>query len=131
MIDSLGKRYIYLEEEGYKFKIASFVNEIKQWINSALTLIPNCFLAQSEKYLEDGLEDVFNFKTGDEKLSLGIPVPGDDGHLIYVWLMLCLVILVIMRTLLNPNHCWKHLHFKTPIFLFGVFRIAKYLEKIF
>lgn len=85
MIDSLGKRYIYLEEEGYKFKIAPFINEIKRWISSALTLIPNCFLAQSEKYLEDGLEDVSISRPAAKNFHWGIPVPGDDGHLIYVW----------------------------------------------
>ncbi|MES3005878.1 MAG: methionine--tRNA ligase [Patescibacteria group bacterium] len=74
-----------IEEENYFFKLSKYTERIKKAIETGeLEVMPvsrkNEILAQ----LGRGLDDV-SFSRPAKTLGRGIPVPGDDSQIIYVW----------------------------------------------
>lgn len=74
-----------LKEENYFFKLSKYTGEIKGKIESGeLRIIPETRRNEILALLERGLEDV-SFSRPASKVTVGIPVPGDDTQRIYVW----------------------------------------------
>ncbi len=74
-----------LKEENYFFKLSKYTERIKEKIKSGeLEIIPEGRKNEILALLEKGLEDV-SFSRSAEKMSVGIPVPGDPSQKIYVW----------------------------------------------
>jgi methionyl-tRNA synthetase len=74
-----------IAEKNYFFRLSKYSDEIKKRINSGeLTIYPekwkNSFLA----LIKNGLTDV-SFSRDKKQLPWGIPVPGDDDQVMYVW----------------------------------------------
>lgn len=75
-----------LEEENYFFKLSRYSDQIKKMIESDEVLV----LPESRKKEmlniigEEGLKDV-SFSRPKNVLPWGIPVPGDDTQVMYVW----------------------------------------------
>ncbi len=74
-----------IEEENYFFRLSRYADEIKKKIESnELKIIPG---ARKNEILAmiDGAEDI-SFSRPAEKLGgWGLPVAGDESHLMYVW----------------------------------------------
>lgn len=80
-----GKAPELVEEENYFFKLSRYTDEIKRRIESGeLVITPDERRHEILALLEQGLEDV-SFSRPREKLSWGIPVPGDESQVQYVW----------------------------------------------
>ncbi|MEK7566077.1 MAG: methionine--tRNA ligase, partial [Patescibacteria group bacterium] len=74
-----------VEEENWFFKLSKYSQALKEKINSGeLNIVPESRKNEILSLLNEGLEDI-SFSRPKEKLSWGIPVPGDESQIIYVW----------------------------------------------
>jgi methionyl-tRNA synthetase len=77
--------YEKIEEENYFFKLSAFGPQIKQAIETnQLYVVPETRKHEILSVLNEGLEDISVSRPKD-KISWGIPVPGDDSQVMYVW----------------------------------------------
>lgn len=75
----------HINEENYFFAFSQFQNQLLDLYkkNEAL-VIPGFRFNEIKSFVESGLQD-FSISRLKEKMSWGIPVPGDDDHVMYVW----------------------------------------------
>ena len=74
-----------IKEENYFFKLSKYTPVIKRKIESGeLKIIPESRRREILSLLGEGLQDV-SFSRPRTPSSLGIPVPGDDSQVMYVW----------------------------------------------
>ncbi len=74
-----------VKEENYFFKLSNYTEQIKNKIqNDELKIYPETRKNEILALLERGLEDV-SFSRPKTKVSWGVPVPGDDTQVMYVW----------------------------------------------
>lgn len=77
--------YQKLEEENYFFKLSQYNDRIKQAIESnELRIVPQSKRNEILSLLKEGLEDI-SISRPKDKLEWGVPVPGDDTQVMYVW----------------------------------------------
>ncbi|HWB33966.1 MAG TPA: methionine--tRNA ligase [Candidatus Paceibacterota bacterium] len=78
----------FIREENYFFKLSKYTDTIKEKITSGeLRIIPETRKNEILSLLDEGLQDV-SFsrpRKADWPKGLGIPVPGDDSQVMYVW----------------------------------------------
>lgn len=74
-----------IEEENYFFKFSKYQKPLLElYEKNPEFVIPESRLNEIKKFAEAGLED-FSISRLKEKMPWGIPVPGDDKHVMYVW----------------------------------------------
>lgn len=74
-----------IEEENYFFRLSKYAEKIKEKITSGeLAIIPESGKRESLALCESGLLDV-SFSRPEGAIPWGIPVPDDQGHMMYVW----------------------------------------------
>lgn len=79
------KQYEKLKEENYYLKIADFKETIKEAIESdKMLILPEFRKKEILKLLEDS-PDV-SISRPKEQLEWGVPVPGDESQVMYVWM---------------------------------------------
>jgi methionyl-tRNA synthetase len=90
-LDSEGNCPVHLvkpevvEEENWFFRLSGYTDAIRGKISSGeLTIYPETRKNEILALLDRGLEDV-SFSRPKSKVSWGIPVPGDDEQVMYVW----------------------------------------------
>lgn len=77
--------YEKLKEANYFFKASAFSTAVKQAIETdAFRIIPVSRKNEILSILKTGLEDISVSRPKD-KINWGIPVPGDDSQVMYVW----------------------------------------------
>ncbi len=77
--------YEKLREENYIFALSKFTAQIKQAIETdAYRIVPDSRKNEILALLNSGLEDI-SISRPINKISWGIPVPGDDSQVMYVW----------------------------------------------
>jgi methionyl-tRNA synthetase len=77
--------YEKIEEENYFFKLSSFGPQIKQAIETKQFYVaPESRQHEILAVINEGLEDI-SVSRPKEKIGWGIPVPGDDSQVMYVW----------------------------------------------
>lgn len=80
-----GKPYQKLEEENYFFKLSKYAAAITEKVTSdELHIIPQSRKNEILMLFKDGLQDI-SISRPKDKISWGIPVPGDDSQVMYVW----------------------------------------------
>jgi len=73
-------------EENWFFKLSKYALEIEKFILSgALPITPETRKNEVLSFLHSGVEDV-SFSRPAEKMTWGIPVPGDETQKMYVWI---------------------------------------------
>ena len=73
------------EEENYFFKFSGYTEKLKAFYEANPTfVIPDFRFNEMRAFVERGLED-FSISRLKSKMSWGVPVPGDDEHVMYVW----------------------------------------------
>ena len=78
--------YQRLSEENYYFKTSAFSEQVRRAIESGkMKIIPEFRKKEFLELMKDGLQDV-SISRPRKNLSWGIPVPGDDSQVMYVWL---------------------------------------------
>ncbi|MFH1012394.1 MAG: methionine--tRNA ligase [Candidatus Peregrinibacteria bacterium] len=74
-----------LKEENYFFKLSRYSGQIAELLESnALQIIPEFRKNEILTMAKEGLHDV-SFSRPRNVLPWGVPVPGDDTHVMYVW----------------------------------------------
>lgn len=75
----------YIEEENWFFKLSAFREKLLALYAAHPDLVvPETRYNEMKRLVEQGLEDM-SISRSKERLSWGIPVPGDEGQVIYVW----------------------------------------------
>jgi methionyl-tRNA synthetase len=81
-----GHAVVYISEDNYKFKLSAFQERILEWLDSDPNLIiPHSKANEVRNFVLSGLKDLSVSRPSD-RIEWGIPVPGNKGHVIYVWL---------------------------------------------
>lgn len=74
-----------IDEENYFFKFSEFQKPLLDfYANHPDFVIPDFRFNEIKSFVERGLED-FSISRLKSKMSWGVPVPGDDDHVMYVW----------------------------------------------
>jgi len=74
-----------VKEENYFFKLSKYTDSVKEKINSGeVVVMPETRKKEIMSFLEEGLEDI-SFSRPKDIVPWGIPVPGDDSQVMYVW----------------------------------------------
>jgi len=74
-----------IDEENYFFKFSEFQKPLLELYKSHKDfVVPDFRFNEIKRFVEEGLQD-FSISRLKEKLPWGVPVPGDDDHVMYVW----------------------------------------------
>jgi methionyl-tRNA synthetase len=78
-----------IEEENYFFKFSSFGDKLialydEKDDRKRHHIVPEFRMNEMREFIKRGLED-FSISRLKSKMSWGIPVPGDEAHVMYVW----------------------------------------------
>jgi methionyl-tRNA synthetase len=77
--------YEKIEEENYFFKLSKYGPQIKAAIeDGSFKIVPQTKANEILSLINSGLEDI-SISRPKEKIGWGIPVPGDDTQVMYVW----------------------------------------------
>lgn len=77
--------YEKLEEENYFFNLNKYAEPVQKAIESdSFRVLPVTRKHEILSVIKSGLEDI-SISRPKEKLSWGVPVPGDDSQVMYVW----------------------------------------------
>ncbi len=72
-------------EENYYFRFSTYQTALLElYIKQPDFVVPKERLHEIQVFVEGGLKD-FSISRRREKLSWGVPVPGDEDHVMYVW----------------------------------------------
>lgn len=74
-----------INEENYFFKFSAFTEKLSKFYeDNPSFVIPDTRYNEIKAFVARGLED-FSISRLKLKMSWGVPVPGDDEHVMYVW----------------------------------------------
>ncbi|XP_017892573.1 methionine--tRNA ligase, mitochondrial-like [Ceratina calcarata] len=74
----------WTEEDGYKFRLTSFVDDLKYWLKDENVIQPAMYRNSLVFWLDD-LRDL-SISRPVERVPWAIRTPSDESHTIYVWL---------------------------------------------
>ncbi|MBI3588997.1 MAG: methionine--tRNA ligase [Candidatus Liptonbacteria bacterium] len=75
-----------VEEENYFFKLSKYAKEIESRIqNGELIILPEGRKREVLSFIRGGLNDLSISRSKERAESWGVPVPGDDSQVQYVW----------------------------------------------
>lgn len=78
--------YERVSEENYYFKLSEFSERIREALDKRkFEIVPEFRKKEFLNLLDSGLRDV-SISRPKKSLSWGVPVPGDDGQVMYVWI---------------------------------------------
>ena len=73
-----------IEEENYFFKLSNYQNYLEEYLEQEGVIEPEWRRQEALNFVKGGLED-FSISREVSRMDWGIPVPGDDEQVIYVW----------------------------------------------
>ncbi len=74
-----------IDEENYFFKFSEFGNKLLKLYESRPDfVVPDFRFNEIKAFVSRGLQD-FSISRQKSKMSWGVPVPGDEDHVMYVW----------------------------------------------
>lgn len=80
-----GKDLEIIEEENYFFKFSAFSEKLLDFYEKNPNfVVPENRFKEIKNFVKGGLQD-FSISRLKEKMPWGVPVPGDDEHVMYVW----------------------------------------------
>ncbi len=79
------KEVTEIEEENYFFKLSKYSDQIRDLIESDTVRVrPESRKREILSMIDEGLRDV-SFSRQVDKMDWGVPIPGDEEHVMYVW----------------------------------------------
>ncbi|MBY0110971.1 methionine--tRNA ligase [Patescibacteria group bacterium] len=78
------KEPVLLKEENYFFRFSKYQDALLGYLSRPTSVVPEWRREEALNFVKGGLED-FSISREKERLSWGIPVPGDDTQVMYVW----------------------------------------------
>jgi methionyl-tRNA synthetase len=73
-----------IEEENYFFRLSNYGDKLLEYLQREKSILPEWRREEAINFVKSGLED-FSISREKERLSWGIPVPGDESQVMYVW----------------------------------------------
>ncbi len=73
-----------ISEENYFFKFSNYQEALVGYLSRPDVVIPEWRREEALTFVKGGLED-FSISREKARLSWGVPVPGDDSQVMYVW----------------------------------------------
>lgn len=74
-----------IKEENYFFKFSAFQKDLLDLYEQRPDFVtPDFRFNEIKRFVADGLED-FSISRSKKRMSWGVPVPGDDDQVMYVW----------------------------------------------
>src|SRR6185369_1607690 len=70
--------------ENYFFRLSKYKKEILEYLENKKSTMPEWRRAEAKSYVEEGMED-FSISRDKKRIAWGIPIPGDDTQVMYVW----------------------------------------------
>lgn len=78
------KAPVELEEENYFFAFKKYEAYLLEYLSRPDVIVPEWRREEAIQFVKGGLED-FSISRERKRLSWGVPVPGDDEQVMYVW----------------------------------------------
>jgi len=79
-----GKPVEEVEEENYFFKLSNYQNYLEEYLSRPGVIVPEWRREEAVNFVKKGLQD-FSISRQRTRLDWGVPVPGDDDQVMYVW----------------------------------------------
>ena len=73
-----------VEEENYFFKLENYRKQLLVYLENEKSILPEWRRKEAIEFVRDAMED-FSISRSKKRLSWGIPIPGDDTQVMYVW----------------------------------------------
>jgi len=73
-----------IEEENYFFKLSNYQDYLEEYLSKEGVIVPEWRRQEAINFVKGGLED-FSISREKSRLNWGVPVPGDDNQVMYVW----------------------------------------------
>ena len=73
-----------VEEENYFFKLGNYKKKLLEYLSNEKAILPEWRKKEAIDFVQNAMED-FSISRKKERLSWGIPIPGDDTQVMYVW----------------------------------------------
>jgi methionyl-tRNA synthetase len=95
--------YQKLEEENYFFRLSKYQQKIQEAIETeSFRIVPNTHRNEILSLLKEGLNDI-SISRPKDKLAWGVPVPGDDTQVMYVWFEALMNYITVLGYPENPD----------------------------
>lgn len=75
---------VEIEEENYFFKFSAYEQQLLAYLSDPAVVSPDWRREEAIAFVKSGLED-FSISRKKERMAWGVPVPGDDTQVMYVW----------------------------------------------
>ncbi|OGI95593.1 methionine--tRNA ligase [Candidatus Nomurabacteria bacterium RIFCSPLOWO2_01_FULL_42_17] len=79
-----GKKPEMVEEENYFFRLTNYKKQLLEYLSDEKVVFPEWRRKEAIDFVNEGMED-FSISRSAERFSWGIPIPGDDTQVMYVW----------------------------------------------
>ncbi len=79
-----GKVPEHIEEENYFFALSKYQAYLEEYLGEEGVVVPEWRRIEALNFVQQGLMD-FSISREKARLDWGIPVPGDEGQVMYVW----------------------------------------------
>ncbi len=73
-----------IEEENYFFRLSRYQEKLIEYLKREGVVVPDWRRLEAIDFVKRGLED-FSISRVKEKMPWGVPVPGDESQVMYVW----------------------------------------------
>jgi methionyl-tRNA synthetase len=73
-----------VEEENYFFRLSKYKEQLLEYLGNKESIIPEWRRQEAIDFVSGAMED-FSISRSKERFSWGIPIPGDDTQVMYVW----------------------------------------------
>jgi methionyl-tRNA synthetase len=81
-----GKKLDEIEEENYFFKLSKYQDKLLQLIESdEYRIVPEHKKNEALGFIKQGLQDFSVSRSKERARGWGVPVPGDESQIMYVW----------------------------------------------
>jgi methionyl-tRNA synthetase len=94
-----------VEDENYFLKISQFTEEIRRFSEK---IVPSWRGKEIRELIKNGAQDV-SISRSKEKLAWGIPVPGDEDQVMYVWVEALSNYITVLDQGVDDESWWKNL----------------------
>ena len=75
---------VEIEEENYFFRLSAYRDKLLEYLARESAVLPEWRREEALAFVHGGLED-FSISREKARLSWGVPVPGDESQVMYVW----------------------------------------------
>jgi methionyl-tRNA synthetase len=73
-----------IEEENYFFKLSNYQGYLEDYLTNGGSVVPEWRRKEALNFVQGGLMDI-SISREVSRMDWGIPVPGDNTHVMYVW----------------------------------------------